>query len=328
MGLGCAADRSFALVSVLSAAGQFTDVAQLQVAVVNGGYQDFLTYPTMRGATYRFDETQPLTFSVSFRSTTHSGRLQVTVTTADAAGTATGHGTGTAEINAENNVTAVTVVVTRGAPPADGGADARDAGAPDLEPGCDPAAAATACGAGKTCIAGCRASGTGVGMCVMAGDKPPGAACTDDCVQGAECSRYPCAGAEVRVCLRLCTTDAECGEGRCNLPVPCAPPDTYRWCSQPCNPVGAATSGCAPGLRCFLYQGEIPDCNCPGNRTGVDGTPCADSDSCQPGLFCVDVAGVKTCRPLCRLDAPSCEGGRICTRLSMPDYQTYGACLP
>jgi hypothetical protein len=328
MGLGCASDKSFALVSVLSAAGQFTDVAQLQVAVVNGGYQDFLTYPAMRMGTYRFDETQPLTFSVGFRSTFHSGLLQVTVTTVDAAGTPTGHGTGMAEISAEN-VTAVTVRVTRGAPAVDGGADAaRDAGAADLPPACDPAAAATACGAGKTCIAGCRANGTSAAMCVMAGNKAPGAACADDCVQGAECARYPCAGAEVRACLRLCTDDAECGEGRCNLPVPCAPPDSYRWCSQPCNPVGAATGGCAPGLRCFLYAGEIPDCNCPGDRTGVDGTPCVDSDSCQAGFFCVRTGTDGTCRPLCRLDAPSCEGARTCMQLFNPNYQTYGACLP
>ena len=82
-------------------------------------------------------------------------------------------------------------------------------------------------------------------------------------------------------------------------------------------------------MRCFLYQGEIPDCNCPGNATGVDGTPCADSDSCQPGLFCVVRVGIdKACRPLCRLDAPSCEGGRSCTQLYNPDYLTYGACLP
>jgi hypothetical protein len=267
---------------------------------------------------------------VSFRSSSHSGTLEVRVTTLDAAGTTTGYGSGTAEINGDN-VTNVTVHVARGAvpaPPRDGGVDAPSR--QDLGPPCDPADAATACGTGKTCIVGCRANGTSAGMCVMAGNKPAGALCADDCVQGAECFSYSCQAGVVRACLRLCKADSECGQGRCNLKIPCGATETpYQACSQPCDPVGAATSGCAAGLNCFVYANEIPDCDCAGGkRSDGDGVPCTDSDTCRAGFLCVSTGGAKTCRPLCRLDAPSCDAGRTCTRLVDPSYQTYGACLP
>lgn len=330
LGLGCAADKNFALVSVLSASGPFNDVGQLLVEVNNGSYQDFLSYPANRAGTYRFDETAPLTFSVSFRSSSHSGTLEVRVTTLDAAGTATGYGSGTAEISGDD-VTNVVVRVVRGAvpaPPRDGGADAP--ARQDLGPPCDPAAAATACGTGKTCIVGCRSNGTSAGMCVMAGNKPPGALCADDCVQGSECFSYSCQAGVVRACLRLCQADPECGQGRCNLQIPCgSTPTPYKSCSQACDPLGAATTGCAAGLNCFLYANEIPDCDCAGGRrSDGDGVPCIDSDTCRAGFLCVSTGGAKTCRPLCRLDTPQCDAGRTCTRLIEPSYQTYGACLP
>jgi hypothetical protein len=330
LGLGCASDKNYALVSVLSSLGPFNDVAQLLVEVDNGSYQDFLTYPRTQMGTYRFDEVAPLTFSVSFRSSSHSGTLEIRVTTLDATGGTTGYGSGTAEIDGEN-VTYVSVRVVRGAepaPPRDGGVDAPTK--QDVGPPCDPTNAASACGADKTCIVGCRSNGTSGGMCVMAGNKAPGAACNDDCVQGAECFKYSCTAGVVRACLRLCKDDSECGQGRCNLQIPCGSTVTpYRSCSQPCDPVGPATSGCAAGLSCFVFAGEIPDCDCPGGkRSDGDGVPCTNSDTCQAGFLCVSMAGAKSCRPLCRLAAPQCEAGRTCTKLIDPDYQTYGACLP
>src|SRR5205814_5759341 len=91
------------------------------------GYQDFLSYPRTPMASYHFDETQPLTFSVSFRSSSHGGTLEIRVTTLDPAGTTTGFGRGMAEID-RNNVTNVTVPVMRGAaplPPLDAGVEDR-----------------------------------------------------------------------------------------------------------------------------------------------------------------------------------------------------------
>jgi hypothetical protein len=327
LGLGCASDKSYALVSVLSAGGAFDDVGQLLVEVNNGSYQDFLSYPRSRMSVYHFDETQPLTFSLSFRSSSHSGTLEVRVTTLDVNGATTGYGSGTAPVDA-NNVTKVPVTVTRGAtpaPPRDGGVDLREAGPP-----CDPAAAATACGANKTCIVGCRSNGTSAGMCVPAGSTAPGAACNDDCVQGAECFKYDCEGGMVRACLRLCHDDLICGGGKCNLQIPCgATATSYLACSQPCDPVAPATDGCAPGLSCFLYKNEIPDCDCPtARRNDGDGAPCMTSDTCRAGFFCVEMGNTRTCRPLCRLAGPQCEAGRTCTKLVTPDYKIYGACLP
>jgi hypothetical protein len=329
---GCSADRSFALVSVLSAGGQFNDVAQLQVEVDNGSYHDVLTYPrAATSTTYRFDDMVPLTFSVSFRSSSHDGSLDVRVTTLNATGGVTGSGLGSAAID-RSHVTKVPVTVTRGAlpPKRDAGADALlfDAGPP-----CDPTMPASACGAGRTCVVACRPDDSNVGMCQMAGSKPPGALCNDDCEQGSECFAFSCGGAPVRSCLRLCSTDADCGgQGRCATPVPCGAKTTpYRTCTRPCDPVAPATSGCAAGLSCFLFGDEVPDCDCvSAQRTGDDGAACVDSDSCRPGLFCVSMGGAKACRPLCRLDAmpAQCPGGRVCAKLVDPPFTVYGACVP
>jgi hypothetical protein len=329
---GCSADRSFALVSVLSTGGQFNDVAQLRVEVDNATYHDVLTYPRAASSTtYRFDDMVPLTFSVSYRSSSHQGNLDVRVTTLDATGSATGFGLGSAPID-RNQVTKVPVLVTRGAlpPKIDAGADAVifDGGAP-----CDPSRPATACGAGQTCVVACRPDDSNVGMCQVAGSKPPGALCSDDCQQGSECFAFTCGGAPVRSCLRLCSVDADCGgEGRCVTAVPCGAKTTiYRTCSRPCDPVAPASSGCAPGLSCFLFDSELTDCDCVGaQRTGDDGAPCNSSDSCRPGLFCVSMGGAKACRPLCRLDGTSapCAGGRVCAKLVDPAFTIYGACVP
>jgi hypothetical protein len=329
---GCSSDTSYALVSVLSAGGAFNDVAQLVVDVDNGSYHDTLSYPkTVGGTTYRFDETAPLTFSVSYRASSHSGTLDVGVTTLDASGARTGFGTGTAAIT--SGVTKVSVTVTRGAePPAqDAGADGPNDAKRDLGPSCDPGEPATACGGNQTCIVGCKADGGTAGMCVASGNKPPGALCNADCTLGSECFNFECgSGTPIRTCLRLCKNDGECAPGRCNTVIPCGTtPTSYRACSQACDPVGAAVAGCAAGLRCFMYTGEVTNCDCPGvKRTGVDGTPCDNSDTCRAGFFCITTAGTKTCRPLCRLDSPQCDPGLTCTKLVDPDFTIYGACLP
>jgi hypothetical protein len=334
LGAGCSGDKSFALVSVTSTSAQFNDVTQLRVDVDNGTYHDTRSYPATPGATtYRFDEMTALTFSVSFRSSSHMGDLVIGVTTLNAAGAATGYGKGSAPID-RDHVTKVEVRVTRGVappPPVDGGADGPSDAKRDLGPPCDPMLpAASTCAPGQTCIVGCKRDNSTAGMCVMAGNKAPGAACNDDCVLGAECFTFNCTAGPVRACLRLCKDDGECAPSRCSTIVPCGTQNTpYKTCGIACDPVGAATTGCAPGLACFLFAGESPDCDCPGGkRTGDDGTPCQDSDTCKPGMFCVSMAGAKTCRPLCRLDAPQCAAGHTCTHLIDPDYKTFGACLP
>jgi hypothetical protein len=329
---GCSSDRSYALVSVLSSAGTFDDVAQLRVEVRNGSYQDLLTYPRVASGTkYRFDETTPLTFSVSYLPSSHTGTLEVAVTTLDATGASTGHGSQSQPI-AKGDVTKVSVRVMRGGAPPGGPIDGR----PPEPTTCEPMTAINnpACGPNQTCIVKCRANGSTFGACTSPGTQPPGAICSDDCELGSACFTFACdPGPAVRTCLRSCTTDADCGEGRCATAVPCSGQSTpYRTCTRPCDPLGPATSGCASGLRCFLFGNEVPDCDCVGTRrTGVDGTPCADSDTCAPGLYCVSMGGAKACRSLCRLDgsATPCAGGRACARLMDPGgFTTYGACVP
>ena len=170
---GCSSDKSYALVSVLSSGGQFNNVAGLLVEVKNGVYVDSLTYkPRTAMGVVRFDETTALTFSVGFKTSSHMGPLEVTVTSINPAGAVTGYGTGTAPIAADK-VTDVTVRVVRGASPpmgADGGVPA-DAGAPaDAGPPCDPVMPAT-CNGG-TCYLSCRPNQTPTGMCTAR--KSPG----------------------------------------------------------------------------------------------------------------------------------------------------------
>jgi hypothetical protein len=330
---GCASDKSYALVSVLSSGGQFNDVAQLHVEARNAASLDMLDYKPRAGtAVVRFDETQPLTFSIGYHSSSHTGTLLVAVTPLDQAGKVLGYGEGTAVLVADQ-ITNVTVRVTRGAsPPArlDGGAP--DGEAPDAAPLCDPVTPTT-CNGG-TCYLACRTNQPAVGMCTAGGSKQPGEACTgnEECSPGSQCFTFSCGSQPVvKTCLRFCNDDSVCGTGHCGTPVPCGGQSTsFKACSRTCDPVGTATQGCAAGLRCFVFAGESPDCDCAGDtHVKTEGTDCAVSDECLPGLLCVKMAAGKTCRPLCRLDTPgTCAEGQKCTLLVDPEYKTYGACLP
>jgi hypothetical protein len=331
---GCAADKSFALVKVTSTSGQFNDVAKLLVDATNGPFRDTLTYAPKPGMMVRFDETTELTFSIGFR-TSHQGTLDVGVTPLNAAGLPIGYGRGSATINSGHTIE-VKVAVTRGAmppPPPDGGADVRDGGARDVVSVCEPTMPAS-CGPGRTCFVGCVGGTTPAGMCTTAGAKMAGELCmrNEDCVAGTQCFTLGCGAATPpKVCLKFCDADTQCGAGKCNTSIPCmTQPTRYKVCSQACDPVGAATSGCAAGLSCFVFAGEVPDCDCIGpTRTGDNGAACTDSQQCKPGLICVTMGGAKACRPLCRLSAPTtCAAGTTCTKLVEPDFSTYGACIP
>jgi hypothetical protein len=309
---GCS-DKSFALVSLLSRGGQFNDVGQIEVEVVNDPHHDKLAYPKERkdAPLYRFDETAPLTFSIGYKNSTHAGTLALKVTVLDRTGKRMGYGEGSATI-IDDEITPVTVRITSGGSAA-----------------CDPAAP-TAC-AGGTCYVSCQPDDSAVGMCTMAGAKDHGQLCSanEECKPGLQCFEYGCGAGKpgVKACLRFCKDDSQCGGGRCSNRVPCGSKTTdFKTCSQPCNPVGEATQGCAAGLHCFVFPGEIADCDC-SRSTGVDGTPCQTGTECAPGFTCVKMAGAMTCRPLCRLDAPStCAAGKVCNMLIEPDFKTYGAC--
>jgi hypothetical protein len=332
---GCA-DKSFALVTVQSTGGQFNDVAALVVEVRNGQYMDLLTYePPNKQGLVRFDETTALTFSVGYRSSSHKGTLEVAVTPLDGAFKKAGYGVGSAPIVADG-VTPVTVRVTPGAlPPSgpDGGGGVEAGPAADAGPPCDPVNP-TSCNGG-TCYLSCAPGQPVAGMCTMAGTKNPGELCArnEDCLPGSQCFAFSCgAGKEaVKTCLRFCKDSSVCGAGQCTTPLPCDDkPTAFKACSQACNPVGPATTGCAAGLHCFVFADEIPDCDCAGaTHVKSEGDACTTSEECKPGNICVSMAGTKVCRPVCRLDAmpATCAAGKTCTKLVDPDYKTYGACL-
>ena len=214
--------------------------------------------------------------------------------------------------------------------------DPRDAGAPEASTPdastntCTPATSA-GCGRNQGCALSCLASGETVSTCVAAGAKQPGELCTGagECAPGSQCFK----ACGVSVCRRYCTADTQCPAGgscysKLSCPIPLAG-NTGRVCSQPCDPRGAAQTGCATGLRCLIFPGEVADCDCPAaTRIGVDGTACTDTGSCAPSFICVNT-GTTSCRPICRLDQPNtCPAGRTCQRLTNPDHKVFGACAP
>lgn len=222
--------------------------------------------------------------------------------------------------------------------PADEGAVVADAGDPDAATAdaavsrlaCTPATFA-GCAAAQTCVLSCLASGDPVTSCAPAGTKQPGDLCAGDaeCAPGSQCYRKVCG---VSVCRKHCGLDADCPSGgRCAAQLSCSKPleDMGRLCTDGCDPRGTATTGCAQGLRCFVFPGEVTDCECVSpERVGGDGSPCSNSGVCGPGFLCV-TTGSPTCRPVCRLDAPTtCGAGRTCQRLTSPNYEVFGACVP
>lgn len=339
---GCAADRSFALVSVLTTEGEIKDVAQLLVDIENGPHLDLLAYPKTRTASLRLDATNAVTFSVSFK-TAHHGTLVVGVTPVNAGGAPLGYGTAQTAIDV-GHVTKITVRVVRGAAPpprpGDGGvpdggqADVADATPPpadrDAAVTCEPSAPAT-CGPSGTCFVACRPDAGAVGLCTAGGSGQPGQPCVrnEECASGTQCFRFSCGTQSVGMCKRLCSADGQCAGGRCANDVQCAGQATgFRMCSQACDPVGTATTGCAPGLHCMIFAGEMTDCDCRApTQTGGNNAPCTDSRNCQPGFHCLRMSGSMVCRELCRLDGPRCSSGN-CEKVVDPEYRIWGACVP
>jgi hypothetical protein len=319
---GCSGGKSYAVVTVRSAAGDILNVRQFMVQVFNDpGRRDMLYYPPVPRPIslppYRLSETDSVDFSVGF-SSNYLGVLRVGVAPADGEGTL-GYGEAEARIN-PGQVIRMEVLVTRDVlpPPAPD-----DAGA---GPACEPTSS-TACGSGLTCFVKCDTSMMARGACTAAGSGQPGRACTGnpDCAPGSQCFDYACGS----LCKKFCKVDADCGEGRCNTVVPCGTRlTTHRVCSQPCDPRGDGRTGCPGELRCFLFDGEIANCDCRGADRG-DGESCQSVRDCQPGLLCVEMEGaVRACRPLCKLGEGGCAADRTCTQLVMPDYKSWGACLP
>jgi hypothetical protein len=346
---GCTSEKAFVRVSVV-AAREMNDVVQLRVVLDDERRADVdtLLYPKTAGAPFKLTTGTPVTFSVSL-STSRKGPIKVGVVPRLANGSDQGYGEKTlAMVDSDDTNELEIIVDPDAAPPV-----RPDGGVSDVSPGpgnnndalalsCNPTVPSTCTTPGRTCTIGCL-NGTAAAACTLPGNKQPGEACTNmqDCVAGSQCFEFNAAAcgttgpAVPRACLKFCMQDQDCGGGgaRCVNAVQCSAsgPTPYKFCSRPCDPTGAAMNGCAAGLFCFITPGEIPDCNCRATtRTGGDGQTCTDDRNCQPGFICVEnlQSTQRVCRPLCRLSAPSCAAGRTCEKLVMPDYQTFGACLP
>jgi hypothetical protein len=202
----------------------------------------------------------------------------------------------------------------------------------ETAPGACSITAPSGCAANESCTLGCGDAGP-VLSCQLAGTKKEGEVCsTGECEPGTQCMRTACG---VSLCNRLCRTDAACGAVRClTVPISCSVLDTdVRVCAHPCDPTGTAQTGCVPGLRCLMFPGEIPSCDCAvASRTKGDGEACATGDDCLPGFFCVaneTVGGTGSlCRALCTLGGTDCAAPRTCTMIGNPAFKTWGVCTP
>lgn len=325
----CSKEKSFVVVEVVSNGPMIEGVRHFGLDVHNGDFDDTLTYPKdVPGAPIKewvVTSTAPVTLSVSFE-TSFAGLLDVAVTPKNGAGAELGYGVATAAID-PGHVTRVQVIVdpTKKRPPtglkrADGGVDA-------MEPSCDPVSP-TACGAGMSCDFNCDNSGHLAPMCHAAGSIARTQVCRTrgDCVVGAECLTDVCG---VSTCQQLCRTDNDCAGvtgSRCLLQsdVPCGgTPTGIRICSEPCEPTGAATAGCAQGLVCIIVDvtNELTRCECPSTRgMRKEGEACTAGE-CSPGLVCDNA----TCRKLCRQDATvPCATPQRCVVPS--GWRSWGVC--
>ena len=219
------------------------------------------------------------------------------------------------------------------------------------------------CPAGQTCGAGgctsacpetpCRlvspqcgcASGQGcylngaMRMCMIAGGGAEGAACTAsvDCQAGLECINVASSGTAATLCLRHCTTDANCTGGGsagsiCLLTLNDGmggdiPGVTL--CTRACDPVNQ--TGCPTAATCSIYQESagamryLTHCSAPFGA-GRAGAFCADDSGCARGFACL----ANTCYHWCRVATGSgCSGLERCTSLApaaIVGGVEYGVC--
>lgn len=190
----------------------------------------------------------------------------------------------------------------------DGTDDAGDDGADDGgDAACEPCDPVEQCGCieGEACYIGGDAPEP---SCAGAGEAGGEGACTDDadCAPGFGCAIQ---GQRGRHCQRYCNVDADCGGGLrlCNRAAGSA--TDIQLCTSNCDPVD--TSACAFDEKCTLSQGAGGrwDARCLEHDGVVFGAECIDQFDCEPGLLCVDFAGIGSCEVLCTIGGTECGAG-------------------
>lgn len=214
--LSCSHD-SHLVVTLISGDTPFVDVAIVEVEVQNAGMSTTLIYDRSRDPepSTPITTSMPKTFSVAF-TPSRSGDVTVRVFARSQAGACVGEGSTTTVIQ-KGDISRTTVALFHSTacgshdggppPPQDGGV---------TFPGCNPAAHGLMCPVAQTCFVNCS---TQRGMCVTAGNRGPGEACTsnNDCMPGTQCFDYggiPGCAAGTKVCLRFCASDAQCAAGQ------------------------------------------------------------------------------------------------------------------
>ena len=184
--------------------------------------------------------------------------------------------------------------------------------------------------------------GCGSGACDIDGSDLVGTACRmittpghagDACGGPGDCDKdFVCLGGSGDAsCHKYCASTADCTSprGMCIIditngtnPIQGVPPA----CTSNCDPLDAATPGCATGLRCSIFSTthmgsayNYTDCEAVG--TGTQGTNCkvgtnGDDTLCKTGFFCTTVNGGANfnCRKYCTLNPAGgqCTGGLTC----------------
>jgi hypothetical protein len=339
--LACTSPHSYVIL-LLEPSGStaITGVSQVTVDISKtSGVRRTLTYPAT-DLTLQPDASLAMgTLSVAF-SGDETGDVTFFVTALDAHGCI--RGTGGAIITIKKGAVVEGIVPLAPGPVCSGDGGASDAASGRAFPGCDPAR--PVCAAGGTCQLNCGAMRN---ECTAGGGGLPGSVCTAnaDCAPGSQCFDYSSLGCGVKVCLRFCDSDSDCGGASdagggpgsfCRDPVACdGVPTAYHTCSANCDPTGAAAAagrnGCAPGLACLLPSSmDHVACACPeATRQGAEGAGCTSTTQCAPGLICE-----QTCKAVCRCEmkngactAPNdCPtAGTKCTPLG--GEILYGVCL-
>lgn len=173
------------------------------------------------------------------------------------------------------------------------------------------------CGTGKKCVGQVQGSGQNamiVGTCVDDGTVAEGGTCTqgmsmdtylDNCKAGFVCDDL--LGADTLKCRKICTTDTDCGSGKCGDFTFQFP--GWGWCATPCTPFSGA-GGCPAGQDCGedIYDVEQPDPNaengfflCKKTGTGKAYDSCMGDSDCGANLWCgvIDMQGNAACLPNC-----------------------------